>query len=141
LMSMLVYRGFAVQNDSRVYLPGPSMGVGATRTRGSRELRSRVRPHLQNLRDRSGETAYFMVVTGPIVRFLLTSQAANPSRSGERDGFVLPAHASVGGRAILSTMTPDALRDLYRDPISDMESVDPDIARLYDHLQRVRLRG
>jgi IclR family acetate operon transcriptional repressor len=30
LMAMLVYRGFAIQGDDRVYLPGPSMAIAST---------------------------------------------------------------------------------------------------------------
>ncbi|WCI07745.1 helix-turn-helix domain-containing protein [Arthrobacter sp. OVS8] len=28
LLAMLVYRGFAVQDENRRYVPGPAMGVG-----------------------------------------------------------------------------------------------------------------
>lgn len=143
LMSMLVYRGFAVQNESRMYLPGPSVGVGPAATDGARELRALVRPHLDALRDRSSETAYFMVLTGRVVRFLLTAQSSQPLRGGDRHGFVVPAHSSAGGRAILSTLSRDAMIELYQGPdLNDGIDLDTSsVAALYGELAPVRARG
>lgn len=143
LMSMLVYRGFAIQNESRVYLPGPSVGVGPAATAGARELRALVRPHLDALRDRSRESAYFMVLTGRVVRFLLTSQSSHPLRGGDRQGFVIPAHTSAGGRAILSTLRREEIDELYRGPdlFDGIEMDPPSVHRLYENLSHVRARG
>lgn len=143
LMSMLVYRGFAVQNESRIYLPGPSVGVGPAVSTGARELRALVRPHLDQLREQSSDSAYFMVLTGRVVRFLLTSQSAQPLRGGDRHGFVVSAHTSAGGRAILSRLSRDELNELYRGPdLSDGVELDSAaIDHLYEDLSQVRAHG
>ena len=40
LLAMLVYRGFAVQDETRRYVPGPAMGVGPAGLSWTRLLRS-----------------------------------------------------------------------------------------------------
>lgn len=145
LMSMLVYRGFAIQNESRVYLPGPAIGVppSVADTEGARRLKLIVRPRLDALRDRAQESAYFMVLTSRVVRFLLTAESAHRSSTGDRHGFVIPAHTSAGGRAILSAMHPDDLRRIYGDPddLSE-EPFSPEMLdELVDGLRATRSRG
>lgn len=84
LMSMLVFRGFAQQDDTRSYLPGPSMGVPVVRLPGTRELLAVAKPHLTRLRDATGETAYCWILTGRLVRCILTVSASSVSAIGDR---------------------------------------------------------
>ena len=57
LMAMLVYRGFAVQDESRTYLPGPSVGVPPVSVGWTSQLRRLAEPHLELLLSRLGETS------------------------------------------------------------------------------------
>lgn len=57
LMAMLVYRGFAIQGDDRVYLPGPSMGERAAMGSHALRLKHIVQPHLETLASSSAESA------------------------------------------------------------------------------------
>ncbi len=143
LMSMLVYRGFAVQNESRVYLPGPAIGVRPAQIDGTRELQEIVRPHLMELRDTLQESAYFMILTGRVVRFLLTAESSYPTHAGDRHGFVIPAHSSAGGRAILSMMPPSDVVALYEghDPQDSIDLTDTQRGWLHADLERVRSQG
>lgn len=142
LMSMLVYRGFAIQSDSRVYLPGPSVGVAPAAVRGAKRIQELVRPHLFALEEDLGESAYLMILTGRVIRFLLTAESGYPAHAGDRHGFVIPAHSSAGGRAILSALTMDQLTELYAG--GERDGVDLDeaqLAQLMLSLEGVRSRG
>jgi len=139
LMSMLVFRGFAVQDESRVYRPGPSIGVSPVQVAWARQVQDIARPHLHALCMETGESANLMMLTGVEVRFLLTAEATGPLHADDRHGFVLPAHASAGGRAILASLTDDAVARLYDDA---GRSLDADAARrLFGELRLVRRQG
>jgi IclR family acetate operon transcriptional repressor len=141
LMSMLVFRGFAVKDESRVYHPGPSIGVQPVAVAGAKDLLSIVKPHLNDLRDGLGESAYCMMLTGRSIRFLWTAESAYPTHAEDRRGFVLPAEGSAGGRAILATKSPASVRLLYREPCENGELNEDDMARLQFELRQVTVRG
>lgn len=141
LMAMLVFRGFAVKDESRVYHPGPSIGVRPVAVAGTKDLLSIVKPHLNALRDELGESAYYMMLTGRLIRFLWTAESAYPTHAEDRRGFVLPAEASAGGRAILATKSPASISLLYREPCERGDMNENDIARLQFELRQVTIRG
>jgi len=136
VMSMLVFRGFAVQDASRTYLPGPSIGVPPVAMPTARQVQDAARSHLDALRDAVGESANLMVLAGTDVRFLLTAEAAGPLHAHDRRGFVLPAHRSAGGRAILAMLDPSTIDGLYAGRLDD-----EDLRRLDGELALVRARG
>ena len=136
LLSMLVYRGFAIQDEARVYLPGPSMGEGAIRA-GSLDLKRTIQPHLEMLCERTGETANLMIRVGGSVRFIATVESAAPTRTATRRGLVLSAADAAGGKALLSELDEPSIRRLYAD--SGMSS--RAIERLLSELKRVRKQG
>jgi len=112
LLSMLVFRGFAIQDENRNYLPGPEIGVAPTTIVGVDRLRTIARPALEELRDSVGETAYLLVLNGQDVRFVLTVESSDYSKTDDRHGFVISAAQSVGGRAILSTLPTSKVREI-----------------------------
>ena len=67
---MLVYRGFAVQDENRRYVPGPAMGVGPAGLSWTRLLRNLAQPHMELLSSQLDETVNLMVRVGTKVRFL-----------------------------------------------------------------------
>jgi DNA-binding IclR family transcriptional regulator len=138
LLSMLVYRGFAVQDSSRTYLPGPSMSERPVIASGSLKLKNLVQPHLETLSERTGETANLMIRVGRSVRFLSTVESRNILRVGDRRGAALPAHHSSGGKALLAEIEVSRLRRLYR----DMDArADGEFHTLLEELTRVRRQG
>lgn len=140
LMSMLVFRGFAVQDESRTYFPGPSIGVRPIRMEGTRELHSVVKRHLTALRDDVGETAYCMILVGRSIRFILTVESSYPAHAGDRHGLVLPAEGSAGGKAILSALRPEELARLFA-PANHPAMTEAAYERLCMRLRLVRSRG
>ncbi|HEV7168299.1 MAG TPA: IclR family transcriptional regulator [Micrococcaceae bacterium] len=114
LLAMLVYRGFAVQDASRHYIPGPAMGEGPAGISWSRLLRDVSVPHMEMLAARLGETVNLMVRVGTKVRFLSTVESSSPLRVGDRQGVVLPARQASGGKAMLAELEVTVLEQLYR---------------------------
>ena len=144
LLAMLIYRGFAVQDESKRYLPGPAVGVGPAEMSWTMHLRSMAQPHLELLSTRLNETVNLMIRVGTKVRFLSTVEGSNILRVGDRRGTVLSAHRASGGKAMLAELDPAMLIQLFRstsadiggDRISDAEY--PDFLR---ELDAVRTNG
>lgn len=114
LLTMLVYRDFAEQDDDRRYAAGPVMrslnGVEPVA-----HLRSIALPHLRTLVDRTGESANVMVLLGAQVQLVATVECAHILRVGDREGRILPAHLASGGRAILARFSRAELDSRYAD--------------------------
>ncbi|MBT2514754.1 IclR family transcriptional regulator [Arthrobacter sp. ISL-30] len=144
LLAMLIYRGFAIQDESKRYLPGPAMGVGPAGLNWTRLLRTLAQPHLELLSERLNETVNLMVRVGTKVRFLSTVESANILRVGDRQGTVLPAHTASGGKAMLAELEEAMLEQLFLgnnaaiggDSISERE-----YAALLRELESVRANG
>ncbi|GAB3033335.1 IclR family transcriptional regulator [Parafrigoribacterium mesophilum] len=144
LMAMLVYRGFAVQDESRTYLPGPSVGVPPVFVGWTKQLRRLAQPHLELLLGRLGETVNLMIRVGTSVRFLQTIESSRFLRVGDRQGSVLPARHASGGKAMLAELDTTHLARLYQAQGSAF-SADRMSAREFDslvaELRRVRDDG
>lgn len=114
LLAMLVYRGFAIQDETRHYVPGPAMGVGPAGIAWSRRLRTLAEPHMEMLSAHLNETVNLMVRVGTKVRFLATVEGNNVLRVGDRQGTVMPAHRVSGGKAMLAELDPSVTDQLFR---------------------------
>jgi IclR family transcriptional regulator, acetate operon repressor len=136
LLAMLVYRDFAEQDQDRRYVPGPVLRAHPV-SEPLAELRRIALPHLVNLTARTVETSNLMVAVADQVRFVATAECDQVLRVGDREGRVLPAHLASGGRAVLATLEPDAIRSLYGGLDSDVD----DVEALLRELRRVRRQG
>ncbi|MDQ0618794.1 IclR family transcriptional regulator [Arthrobacter globiformis] len=114
LLAMLVYRGFAVQDENRRYVPGPAMGVGPAGLSWTRLLRSLAQPHMELLSAQLNETVNLMVRVGTKVRFLATVEGNNVLRVGDRQGTVMPANKTSGGKAMLAELETPMIEQLFR---------------------------
>jgi len=114
LLAMLVYRGFAVQDETRRYVPGPAMGVGPAGLSWTRLLRSLAQPHMELLSAQLDETVNLMVRVGTKVRFLATVEGNNVLRVGDRQGTVMPANKTSGGKAMLAELETPMIDQLFR---------------------------
>lgn len=120
LLAMLVYRGFAVQDETRRYVPGPAMGVGPAGLSWTRLLRTIAHPHMELLCGRVNETVNLMVRVGTKVRFLATVEGNNVLRVGDRQGTVMPANRTSGGKAMLAELELPMLEQLFRSNNADI---------------------
>jgi len=120
LFAMLVYRGFAIQDEKRLYHPGPATGAGPAQRDWTREFNDLCRPHMQALAAQSGETVHLVIRVGTQVRFLSSVESAALLRVGDRQGQVLPAALTSGGRMLLAELSADVLERLYLLPAGDV---------------------
>jgi len=141
LMSMLVFRGFAVQDASHIYLPGPALDVPVAHLPGTKGLHSIAKPHLTALRDVTGETAYGMILAGRLVRCILTVESSIPAAAGDRHGLVLPAETSAAGHAMLAALPDEDVERLFRAEGTAVALPSEDFARLRTRIDLVRARG
>ncbi|MCU1607267.1 MAG: putative transcriptional regulator, IclR family [Modestobacter sp.] len=116
LMATLVFHGFAIQDDSRAYLPGMALGVGPAGLAWTRELRDIAIPHIEQLSARTGETVNLVVLVGTRIHFLWSQEGNKALRIVSRSGAVMPARLSAGGRALLAELPEEHLRHLYQGP-------------------------
>lgn len=116
LLAMLIYRGFAIQDEAKRYLPGPSMGVGPAGMGWTRQLRRLAQPHMEALAADVDEAVNLVIRVGTKVRFLSTVEGSNILRVGDRQGTVMPARHASGGKALLAQLNESALEHLYRSP-------------------------
>jgi DNA-binding IclR family transcriptional regulator len=107
LLAMLVYRDFAVQAEDRSYRPGPAIAAEPLRGEPAQRLRQVMRPHMEALCDQVAETINLVVRLGTQTRFLHTVESAHVLRVGDRQGTILPAWKTSGGKALLAEL-PDA---------------------------------
>jgi DNA-binding IclR family transcriptional regulator len=121
LLAMLVYRGFAVQDEKRTYHPGPAMGAGPAERGWTREFTDRCRPHMEALVALCGETLNLVIRTGTQCRFLASVESDATLRVGDRQGQVLPAELTAGGRSLLAELPDDVLQRLYLKTPADDE--------------------
>ena len=107
LLAMLVYRDFAVQSEDRSYRPGPAIAAKPLRGEPTQRLRQVMRPHMEALCDQVAETINLVVRLGTQTRFLHTVESARVLRVGDRQGTILPAWKTSGGKVLLAEL-PDA---------------------------------
>jgi DNA-binding IclR family transcriptional regulator len=114
LLAMLVYRDFAVQGEDRSYRPGPALSAGPLRGEPAQRLRQVLRPHMEALCDQVAETVNLTVRLGVQTRFLHTVESAQLLRVGDRQGTVLPAWQTSGGKVLLAQLPDAQLTSLLR---------------------------
>src|SRR5437016_4442863 len=128
---------------TRAYVAGGALlELGVAGVRGFDAL-GLLRPILQRLSEELGETAHVVVLHGQSILFTESVETTRALRIGSRIGRVMPAACTAGGKAILATLPPAALRSLYPSP--RLEQMTPrSLATFQDleaDLERIRERG
>lgn len=157
LMAMLVYRGYAEQDASRRYVPGPAMGITPAGLSWSAELRHRSRTHMEQLTQQVGETSNLVILAGDAVRFLFSaehkyspqveiadSDNVDPYEIvGDRRGVVLPVDKASGGKAILAQMSRGRVETIFRRAaeLRDAPVETSKLESLFNELAIIRARG
>lgn len=114
LMAMLIYRGFALQDDSRRYVAGPALGMRAIGAPWLHELRRMAQEPMEILSSQLDETVNLVIRVGVNIRFLSTVEASRTLRIGDRSGTVIPAFGASSGKALLAFEPKERLDKLYR---------------------------
>ncbi|WP_345680801.1 IclR family transcriptional regulator [Yinghuangia aomiensis] len=144
LLAMLQYREFVRQNPAtRAYEPGPALSTIASAIVRQVDVRTRVRPTLERLNKEFGETVHLGRLDADTVNFLDAVESSRAVRVSSRVGKVVPAHATSSGKAMLSRLPPEDLRELF--PDEELEAVTANTistrTRLEQEVQRTRKRG
>lgn len=125
LLSMLVYRGFAQQNDDRLYDAGPALRPIGLASAQITELRTLALAHLTELRNDTGETISLQVLSGLQLRFIASVESTHLLKVGDREGQLFPAWDISGGRVLLAALPPEELRQrLELEPDFDSSQLD-----------------
>ncbi|WEH38629.1 IclR family transcriptional regulator [Streptomyces sp. AM 2-1-1] len=144
VLATLEGRGFAGRDASgRGYAAGPELmrlgrpaGFGAV-------VRERVAGVLDDAVRRTGETVQAVALIGDRIIVTDARESPQPVRVRPGTGLTHPAHATAGGKTLLSLLTPGQVRALY--PDEEWEPVTPRTitsrTALLAELEGVRDRG
>ncbi|MEU4314279.1 IclR family transcriptional regulator [Nocardia sp. NPDC024068] len=142
LLQTLVYRDFAVQDEQRMYYPGPVLELAAHSQSRTSRLRAAALPHLQRVVDLVGESANLTIRTGDTTRFIASVECRQALRVGSREGMVFPAHRTTAGLVLLADLDPAEVDELYDEArYTERPDERPDLPSLRARLARVRRAG
>ena len=144
LLRTMQSRGYVAFDDSRKgYRLGHRIWELARFGRHTEELRTLLKPLMDELRDRTGETVQLAVLDGAEAVYLELSQSTHPVKLTSRAGIRLPAHTSAIGKSLLSTLDPDELERRLA-PVK-LVRLTPhtigDLPSLLAEIERVRRQG
>lgn len=140
LLQMLVYRDFAVQDESRLYHAGPVLQLTAHSRSQTAQLRSSALPHMRRLVDAVRESANLTVRTGSTARFIASVECDQILRVGSREGMVFPAHRTTAGLLLLAELSAEDLEAAYA-ATTEEETERPETPKLRADLVRIRKQG
>ena len=142
LLFTLGHLGFVVLDaDTKTYALGPEvlrLGYGYL---ASRDLVEVATPHLVRLRDRTGWSAHLGELQGRDVVYLARVATRRSIASTVHVGTRLPARSTTMGRILLSGLSSDEVRDLYRDQPYSGEAGQGSLADLDAQLATDRANG
>ncbi|WP_236791449.1 IclR family transcriptional regulator [Amycolatopsis sp. GM8] len=106
LLNSLRAQGFAEQEARNgPYVPGPvlqELGLAAVNRMDVRQV---LRPVLERLWARTGETVSLGVLEGRQIRFVDGIESTRTVRVGNRTGVLIPAHCTAAGKAIMAALS------------------------------------
>jgi IclR family transcriptional regulator, acetate operon repressor len=145
MLATLSHHEFVEQDPySRAYKPGPvliDIGLSAV---SKIDIITVSHSALVELRDVTGETAHLGIMRGATnVLFLDSVESDQVVRTGSRIGWILPAHSTATGKALLAERTDDEIAALY--PSGVLERPTPHalgtLEELLDQVADVRRLG
>src|SRR3984957_4572769 len=115
MLATLSHHQFVEQDEySRAYRPGPALVDIGLALVSKIDIRVISHSALVDLRDLTGETAHLGIMRGAVnVVYLDSVESDQVVRTGSRIGWVLPAHATAGGKALLAERTGEEIAALY----------------------------
>jgi IclR family acetate operon transcriptional repressor len=139
LLATLVQDGFASQGRDRRYGVGPALHAPGLTTNIPR-LTDQLRPALEALYERGGETVHLAALVGTRILHLDGIEARSQVlRFGLRVGVWLPAHFTASGRVLLADLADEEVAARYGTASSGgRKPLDVEIDVLLSQLQRIR---
>jgi IclR family transcriptional regulator, pca regulon regulatory protein len=108
----LVHLGYAASDRKRFMLRPRVLELGATYL-ASMNLAEVAQPHLQQLRDSTGDSASFTVLDGPDIIHISHVSTQRLMRFFVTSGTRIPAYVSSTGRVLLAHLDPPALAQYF----------------------------
>lgn len=144
LIKTLRARGWLYELSRRQgYYPSGRLGVVAEAIGAANPLARLVAPILSALRDEAKESVVLVKRQGDHVVYLDVFETDESVRFSPIPGETKPLHATASGKAILSTLSADALRDLLRTLVLTplTEHTVTTARELKEQIERGRKRG
>lgn len=138
----LVQLGYAVQKGKRFMLRPRVLELGAAYL-GSTNIAEVAQPHLQELRDRTGDSASLTILDGADIIHISHVSTQRLMRFFVASGSRVPAYVSSTGRVLLANLEPAEL-DAYFESAVLAQRTDETVTsptQLREVLQRVRRDG
>lgn len=112
LLHTLRKHGFISEVDGHFYRLGPATFRLGFKALDDMDLRSVVRPFMQGLSAKTGETVHLGVFEGGDVVYIEKVEAEHPVRMFSRIGAIAPLHCTGVAKAILAYLPPDERHQL-----------------------------
>ncbi len=144
LLATLMAHGYVSRSPEtgRFRLGYKLLELAAVAARDSESLRATMRPHLEQLRNATDETANLVVPDGVSIVYVDQVESPRAVRMFTTIGRRVPLHASAAGKAILAT-SPTSL--LHEREAAGLERLTPHtigtLRALADDLELIRERG
>jgi len=121
MLATLSHHQFVEQDEfSRAYRPGPALVDIGLSVVSKIDIRVISHSALTDLRDLTGETAHLGIMRSAVnVVYLDSVESDQVVRTGSRIGWILPAHATAGGKALLAQRTDEEIAALYPSGVLD----------------------
>lgn len=120
LLAMLQYRGFVRQNPrTKSYGPGSALTGVAFAILQRFDVRSALRPLLENINAELRETVHLGILDGSTVRFIDSIESPHAVRVASRLGRSMPASCTSMGKAMLAQLTTAELHAIL--PTEELE--------------------
>jgi IclR family acetate operon transcriptional repressor len=143
ILQVLVERGFARSTGTGDYFSGPRLLSMAGRVLRHLDLPGQVRPHLEELRRRTGRTVHLALLSGDEAVYAVKLEGDKPYRLASRVGMSLHLHSTSIGKAILAGLPEAAVVALAERtglPRRTPATI-TDVPRLLAELAGIRARG
>lgn len=144
LLNTLEARGYlAFDAETRRYYLGTRIWELAQAHHGIEDLRGSLKPVMERLVDRTGETVQLAVLDGVYAVYLAVAESPHPMKLTSRPGSRLPAYMSAIGKALLSSLDEAEVRQRLAEvelvKMTDHTITDRDA--LIEELAEARRRG
>ncbi|MGP0222151.1 IclR family transcriptional regulator [Paenarthrobacter sp. NCHU4564] len=143
LISTLAEAGYVQRaTTGKKYRLGPAM-LGANDAAAIEHCIEKAQPHMESLRDSSGETVQLAVLHKASIRFVAGVESRNIMRVTSRVGMLMPAHATASGKLLLSLKDDAEVAQLYPDglPLPLTPAGATSMEGVVSEVRRARVQG
>ena len=144
LLHTMQARGYLrLDGDRRRFRLGTRIWELAQAVREIEDLRTLMKPLMDGLVERTGETVKLATLDGTQAVYLGLSESPHPMKLTSRAGARLPAHTSAIGKALLASLDPDDARERLENTtlVRLTDHTITEVPALLDELERIRDRG